>query len=127
MQQTTASQPRSNKWRELRQITKYAEMGFFFPPIKLPYSLCIYDVLKTPWTEKTLCFTKVDNTLDTLTLFNTAVNFIDVTNISVIIFLNMVETLKWKCVLSEWDEKRLEKSTCPSGSLLSHKACLKLS
>ena len=31
-------------------------------------------------------------------------------NISVIIFLHMVETLKWKCVLSGRDEKR--KITC---------------
>ena len=34
----------------------------------------------------------------------------DFSNISVIIFLHVVETLKWKCVLSGWDEER--KITC---------------
>ena len=76
---------------------------------------------------KTSCLTRVNNTLDKVTSFNTAVDCMDFTNIPVIIFLHIIETLKWKCVLLGWCEKRLEKSARPSGSLLSLKACPKLS
>ena len=103
-----------------KALTKHAEMGIFLL-LKLSYFLHTWSVwewcvLEMNW-KKTSCFTGVNNTLDKFTLFNTAVNCMDSTNISVIIFLHIIETLKWKCVLLGWGEKRLEKSASPSGSL----------